>query len=82
VFADPLVVQIAKEDVDRKSGLHPQARPPGILDWLVEGCLRYLQRGASKEPEADQRRDREYRQESDKLAPILATECLINRRAG
>tara|TARA_R110002012_G_scaffold189693_1_gene357092 strand:- start:1545 stop:3404 length:1860 start_codon:yes stop_codon:yes gene_type:complete len=76
VLLIPWLVQIAKEDVDRNLPDILKQEAPGILTWLVEGCLRYLQEGL-EEPEQIRAATEEYRQESDKLRLFLQTECLI-----
>lgn len=76
VLLIPWLVQIAKEDVDRNLPEILKQEASGILTWLVEGCLRYLQEGL-EEPEQIRAATEEYRQESDKLRLFLQTECLI-----
>lgn len=76
VLLIPWLVQIAKEDVDRSLPDVLKAEASGILTWLVEGCLKYLQDGL-EEPEQIRAATEEYRQESDKLRYFLQNECLI-----
>jgi putative DNA primase/helicase len=68
--------QIAAEDVDKGLPDKLWAEAPGILAWLVRGCLKYLESGLEV-PEAVRKATDEYRQESDKLRLFLQTECRI-----
>jgi putative DNA primase/helicase len=47
---------------------------PGILNWLIEGCLTW-QKDGLKVPVAVELATREYEAESDPLAPFLADCC-------
>jgi len=51
-----------------------KAEAPGILNWLIEGCLAW-QKDGLKVPAAIERATREYEAESDPLAPFLADCC-------
>ena len=51
-----------------------KAEAPGILNWLVEGCLAWRKDGL-KIPDAVERATREYEAESDPVAPFLSDCC-------
>lgn len=51
-----------------------KAEAPGILNWLIEGCLAWQNEGL-KVPSAVAQATREYQAESDPLAPFLVDCC-------
>lgn len=53
---------------------------PGILRWIVEGCLEWLRIGLA-EPPAVKAATAEYREEMDRLEEFLSTRCLISINA-
>jgi len=53
-----------------------EAESSGILNWLLEGCLKWQQSGLTI-PAAVQEMKAEYRQEQDVLSDFLATHCFI-----
>ena len=63
-----------KEEQDRSLPAKLQAQGPGILAWLVQGCLLYQQVGL-EEPEQVTETIAEYRQEQDVLGAWLDTRC-------
>ncbi len=76
VMLVPWEVQIAAADVD---ALLPQklwAERAGILRWMVEGCLEWMQ-GGLRPPEIIDKATLEYRQVSDPMRDFLTTECDI-----
>lgn len=76
VLLVPFDVQIAAADVDQDLPAKLRAEAPGILAWMVRGCLDYLD-GGLNEPDAVLQATEEYRQESDPLRVFLTTECEI-----
>lgn len=76
VLLVPFDVQIAAEDVDPGLPEKLWAERDGILAWMVQGCLDYLQ-GGLREPAAILAATAEYRSESDPLGNFLKTECEI-----
>jgi len=52
------------------------AEGPGILRWMVEGCLRW-QRDGLTIPAAVQTATREYQADSDHLAQFLTGACAV-----
>lgn len=54
-----------------------KAEAPGILNWAIEGCLRWQAEGLdAPKPVADA--TREYQDESDALTPFLEDRCRID----
>ncbi|MCS6624353.1 phage/plasmid primase, P4 family [Roseibacterium beibuensis] len=49
---------------------------PGVLNWMVEGLLSYLEIGLAP-PDAVRAATEEYRRESDPLGEFLATCCVV-----
>lgn len=77
----PFDVQIPKEERDKQLGTKLWAERSGVLNWLVAGCLDYLNRGHLDPPEVVMAATQEYRQESDVLAPFLAGGVEITKSA-
>ncbi|MGR3758169.1 MAG: DNA primase family protein [Tranquillimonas sp.] len=80
VLLVPFTVQIPKEDVDPTLPETLKRERPGILRWMVEGCLDYLQ-GGLREPDAVLEATEEYRHDSDPLRVFLLEECTIGGAA-
>jgi putative DNA primase/helicase len=53
-----------------------QHEMPGVLNWLLEGCLDWQQRSGLDEPEAVRTATKAYREQEDTLADFLAA-CTI-----
>lgn len=54
---------------------------PGILNWLIEGCLRWQKEGMEPTPECVSRATTEYQSDSDPLSEFILDECIMNPRA-
>ncbi|WAC26409.1 DNA primase family protein [Ancylobacter sp. SL191] len=67
----PFEVQIPKEERDKRLPEKLKAELPGILNWMIEGALDYLNRGQLAPPEAVMAATREYREESDPLGAFV-----------
>src|SRR5262249_99040 len=74
----PFEVRIADEDqvkdLDEKF-LHDEA--PGILAWLVEGCMQWQAAGLGA-PDKMKAATTEYREDQDWLKPFLNEICMID----
>ncbi|MBS3927697.1 MAG: hypothetical protein KGZ65_03810 [Sphingomonadales bacterium] len=70
VLLVPFDVQIPEEEMDRELPAKLWAERDGILAWLVEGCLAYLD-GGLKPPEEVSGATREYREESDVVGAFV-----------
>lgn len=75
VLLVPFNVQIPKEDRDADLGAKLWEERSGILNWLIEGLLAYLE-GGLQEPAAVLDATREFREESDPVGAFL-TECAV-----
>ncbi|TRD21896.1 DNA primase family protein [Palleronia caenipelagi] len=71
-------VQIPESERDEKLGdtLFEEERS-GILNWMIDGLLDYLERGL-QEPLSVQEATEDYRRDSDPVGDFLATACEID----
>lgn len=76
VLLVPFGVQIPKDERDPLLGEKLWAERDGILQWMVEGLIDYLQ-GGLREPEAVLSATAEYREESDPLGNFLTDCCIV-----
>jgi len=81
----PFNVTIPAEQQDRTLLAKLENELPGILNWAVQGCLKYQQQGLT-EPECIKDATNEYRREMDKLQQWLDDMCSMepseHERAG
>ncbi len=77
----PFTRQFIGEADDRRLGEKLRAEAPGILTWLVQGCLEWQKRGLDPVPECVKVATQEYRQESDILAGFIADRCIEHPKA-
>lgn len=75
VLLVPFDVQIPKAERDADLLHKLMQEGPGILNWLVEGLLAYLE-GGLQEPDAVLDATREFREESDPVGAFLG-ECTV-----
>ncbi len=61
---------------DRRLSEKLRAQAPGILAWLVRGCLEWQRRGLEPVPECVKVATQEYQQESDPLGDFIADKCI------
>lgn len=76
VLLVPFEVQIPKEQRDPNLGEKLWAERAGILNWLIEGLIAYLE-GGLQEPLAVLDATREYREESDPIGMFLDSACVV-----
>lgn len=76
VLLVPFDVQIPKEERDERMIEKLLTEGPGILNWLVEGLLDYLERGL-QEPQAVLAATQEYRADSDPIGTYLSDACCV-----
>jgi P4 family phage/plasmid primase-like protien len=76
----PFDVQIPDDRKDRDLGAKLKAEYPGILSWLVKGCLKWQQDGLC-EPEEVKRATAEYKDEQDALSVFIAECCYLGEQA-
>lgn len=77
VLLVPFDVQIPKAERDPNLGEKLWAERSGILNWLIEGLINYLE-GGLQEPNTVLDATREYREESDPIGLFLETACVIS----
>jgi len=77
----PFTKQFTGKADDRRLSEKLRAEAPGILVWLVRGCLEWQRRGLDPVPECVRVATQEYKQESDPLAAFIADKCVENRQA-
>jgi putative DNA primase/helicase len=70
----PWAVTIPPAEQDRELPEKLRAELPGVLSWIVRGCLEW-QRGGLQAPEEVRQATRAYRAEMDVLAAFLADCC-------
>ena len=76
----PWEVQIAKKDIDRKLPARLKAEAEGILAWIVQGALDYLNYGLSPPKRVLAATD-EYRHDSDFIGSFIRSACVVTGRA-
>ena len=76
VFLVPWEVQIPKEQVDRALPAKLREEAAGILSWLVNGCIDYLNYGLNP-PEKVLLATKEYREDSDPIGAFIRTACIV-----
>ena len=76
----PWAVTIPPAEQDRKLSAKLRAELPGVLAWIVRGCLAW-QREGLRAPDEVRRATAEYRAEMDTLAAFLADRCVVREEA-
>lgn len=76
VFLVPWEVQIPKEQVDRALPAKLREEAAGILSWLVNGCIDYLNFGLNP-PEKVLLATKEYREDSDPIGAFIRAACIV-----
>jgi putative DNA primase/helicase len=72
----PFTKRFAGKDDDKRLGEKLRAEAPGILSWLVRGCLEWQKRGLTPVPECVKVATEEYHQESDVLLRFIEEWCI------
>ena len=57
------------------------AEAPGILNWMVKGCLLWQKEGMEPTPDCITMATREYESESDPLSEFILDECVMSTQA-
>lgn len=76
VFLVPWEVQIPKEEVDRDLPVKLKNEAAGILAWMVNGCIEYLNSGLNP-PEKVLAATKEYREDSDPIGAFIRSACIV-----
>jgi len=72
----PFTKTFIKEKADNRLGEKLRAEAPGILAWLVQGCLEWQKRGLAPVPECIRQATGGYMKESDPIMNFLE-ECCV-----
>lgn len=72
----PFTVKIPDEEIDKGLPEKLKAELPGILAWIVQGCLDWQKMGLG-EPKEVKEATQEYREEMDMLADFITQKCLV-----
>jgi putative DNA primase/helicase len=72
----PFTQRFEGSQADPKLPEKLRAELPGILAWMVEGCLEWQEHGLG-EPESVKAATEQYRQEMDTLAAFLEDRCVV-----
>ena len=72
----PFTVQIPNDEQDKELPKKLKAELPGILNWAIEGCLRWQDNGLNP-PRVVQEATQGYREEMDVLADFLVECCIV-----
>jgi len=76
----PFDVTIAEAEQDKQLPAKLRAELPGILAWIVRGCLDYQREGLG-EPKEVQAATEGYRVDMDVLAAFIEDRCVVHERA-
>ena len=73
----PFTVTIPKGEVDRKLPEKLSMEVSGILNWAIEGCLKWQKEGL-EEPKSIKEATNSYKEEMDIIEPFLLDMCFMN----
>lgn len=73
----PFTAVIAPEDKDPKLPSKLDAEAPGILKWMIEGCIEWLQSGLNP-PEIVKKSTDEYLSAEDELSQWMDDSCTVS----
>jgi len=73
----PFLRQFKDQQADKNLRIKLLAEAPGILNWLIAGCIEWQRRGLDPIPTAVAIATDAYRTESDPLAEFIADACII-----
>lgn len=82
-FWNPDKGEVGPEHLKQDKGLSDRLRQelPGILAWIVRGCLEW-QRTGLRAPKTVQEETAAYREDEDQIAHFLSECCLVSNSAG
>jgi putative DNA primase/helicase len=72
----PFNLQLPKEKRDKKLPEKLSLEMPGILNWVIEGCLKWQQTGLN-DPKVVMKATSEYKEDMDILGPFLYECCFV-----
>ena len=73
----PFTVTIPKESIDRKLPEKLSMEISGILNWAIEGCLKWQKEGLG-EPKSIKEATNSYKEEMDIIEPFIVDMCFLN----
>lgn len=73
----PFMAHIPEEKRDLQLSVKLREEMPGILNWMIEGCLLWQKEGLQL-PNAVQLASDEYKEEMDIVLPFIKEQCVIN----
>lgn len=73
----PFNLQLPKEKRDKKLPEKLSLEMPGILNWAIEGCLKW-QRNGLNDPAIVMKATGDYKEEMDILGPFLYERCYVD----
>jgi putative DNA primase/helicase len=76
----PWAVTIPPSEQDKRLAAKLKEELPGILAWIVQGCLEWRREGL-RPPDEVRRATGRYRAEMDVLAAFIDEECVVSERA-
>lgn len=76
----PFTVAISDANKDRDLPGKLRAELPGILAWLVRGCIKWQREGLPEPPEVQHATDR-YKGEEDTLSEFIEDRCYLDAEA-
>lgn len=76
----PFNVTIPESERDKRLGEKLRTEYSGILNWMVEGCLKW-QRDGLEEPDEVKAATGQYREEMDVIGDFLREYCFVERSA-
>jgi putative DNA primase/helicase len=73
----PFVVTIPPEEVDKALLDKLKTEAPGILAWMVEGCMRWQREGLGEPPEVSEE-SAKWQEESDRFRAFIAERYVVD----
>ncbi len=73
----PFTVRFSGQNADKRLGETLRAEAPGILAWLVKGCLGWQKRGLTPLPKCVEAATQQYQRENDVLTQFIEDWCTV-----
>ena len=77
----PFTKQFTGKADDKRLSTKLRSEAPGILAWLVKGCLEWQKRGLDPIPQSVKIATEEYKRESDVLSGFIQARCIEHHNA-
>jgi putative DNA primase/helicase len=75
----PFTVTISQERRDRQLDAKLKTEWPGILQWMIEGCREWQEKGLAR-PKAVTEATDEYLESQDSIQAFVDERCVVNKR--